>query len=124
MQLIRIWRKGKVFEVTALPAADSHRMLTPTTGVLEAEFRMIIPALMEGQGGADTGVRDGNAMVGVRKSEETKEDPTPEIQKAVARSQEVKWKSKRKLKNSSRKDVEKLTKEVDRLEGNNRSICG
>ena len=47
-------------------------------------------------------------------SEETEElDPTPEAQKAVTRSPELKWKSRRKLRNSPIKETEKLIKEVD-----------
>jgi len=70
-RLNRIWRKVKVFEVTA----DSYRMVTPTTDVLEAEIMMISPALMK-ECGADTAVRDRRAEVGLMRSKDTKEvDP-------------------------------------------------
>ena len=111
--MIRIWRKEKAIDVAALPAAYSYRMVTPTTGVLEAEIRMLSPSLIEWQCGADTVVRDRSAEVGIVDSEHTEEvGPTPDVQNAVARSQEVKWKSRRKLRNSPRKEVEKLMKEV------------
>eukprot|EP00906_Rhabdomonas_costata_P015789 RCo022655 len=44
--------------------------------------------------------------------------PTKQDQRAIARAQEPKWKVKRKLRDSPRKEVEKLIKEVDH------SICG
>jgi hypothetical protein len=45
-------------------------------------------------------------------------EPTPRERQAISRSQEPKWKTKRKLKNSPRKAVEQLFKEVDH------TICG
>ena len=121
-RFVRIWRKGKIYEISALPAADSFRM--STTGVLEAEWDMLQAhgtvtgkAVEQSGEGHQEMSRRGSSVEGnsVDASEEFKKECelTPRERQAISRSQEPKWKTKRKLKNSPRKAVEQLFKEVD-----------
>ena len=38
---MRIWRKGRIYEIQALPAADSFRITASTTRVIEVEWDML-----------------------------------------------------------------------------------
>ena len=41
MRFVRIWRKGRIYEIQALPAADSFRITASTAGVMEVEWCML-----------------------------------------------------------------------------------
>jgi hypothetical protein len=60
------------------------------------------------------------ATLGERSAQLTVEEVTPTVedQRALARAAEPKWKTRKRLRNSARKAVEKLLKEVDH------TICG
>ena len=97
---VRVTRKGKMFDIPALAAADSYRMTCPVESADEPKVMAIEPSME----------KEATPLVEL--------DPTKEDTIAVSRLQEPKWKTKKRLKVSPRKAVEKLIKTVDH------TLCG
>ena len=116
-------RKGKVYEIPALPAADSFRITCPVVAnSIEDLGRELFGLFGLGEDETGSGGPDepGPEMAGERSSRVAVEEvtPTKDDQRALARAAEPKWKTRKRLRNSPRKAVERLLKEVDH------TICG
>jgi hypothetical protein len=104
---IRVTRKGKMFDIPALAVADSFRMTCP----VEEVPREAVTAILAG------------VEVQEQKRDDSREPsveavPTKDDKEAVAKLQEPKWKTRKRLKVSPRKAVEKLISKVDH------TLCG
>ena len=114
--MLRIDRRGKVFELKALAIADSYRMTCPVVRVAkiddgEPEVAKVLTEEENGEGGTMA-----NLLVEGAEVEEVM--PTLEDQQMVSRWVEDKCKTRQRLRNSPRKEVEKLMWDVDH------TICG
>ena len=113
--MLRIERKGKVFEIKALAIADSYRMTCPVVRVTKM-----------GEGEAEVGkeLKEVYVSVGVMANllvelaEVEEVMPTLEDHQQVSMGVDAKWKTRQRLINSPRKEVEKLIRDVDH------TICG
>ena len=111
-----IERKRKVFEIKALAIADSYIMTCPVVRVAnidEGEPEVVKELTEEEKGEGGT-----MANLLVEDVEVEKVMPTLEHQQMVSRGVEAKWKTRQRLRNSPRKEVEKLIRDVDH------TICG
>ena len=110
-RVIRVERKNHVFEIPALPAADSYRITCPVVrgGPLPTEPEVEVPS-----------DKSDPVICAMQEANPDPEvvTPTAEDRKALAHTTEPRWKTRRRLRNSPRQEVEKLIKEVDH------TLCG
>ena len=112
--VLRIERKGKVFEINVLAIADSYRMTCPVVRVAKMEEGEV-------EVGKELKEDDGVGVVANLQAELAKIEevmPTLEDQQQVSRRVDAKWKTRQRLRNSPMKEVDKLIRDVDH------TICG
>ena len=123
--VLRVERKGLVFEIPALPPSNFFRMTSPVGAHAMEEAVFDLPFGLFGleqvwpEGLGPPGGKPGT-LADTRHPEAVTEvvEPTSEDKKALANLDEPKWKTKKRLRNSPRKAVEKLIENVDH------TICG